>query len=277
MTPRHGLALVLTVAALATAQASATVALGSAATAAPHAARADAATTICVALVVDGRALGSDVSTSCATVAKGATGVDVLQAGGHTVGFRSDGLLCTIDGLPKGGCESVNDTHYWAYFHRAPGSTKWVYSTEGASSYEPANDSTEGWVYDNGTALTPQNVPYAQICKPKATPSPTPHPSDTPTSHRTAAAPTQTSSPPTTKPTPTASRHRRSPQPRKTASSAAQVAVKASASPATTSGALAGAVAPASNHHGWLDLLIGLAVVVALGAAAAVRFRRSER
>ena len=54
---------------------------------------------------------------------KGATGVDVLEAGGHTVGFRHDGLVCTIDGLPKTGCAAVDDTHYWAYFHRAPGAT----------------------------------------------------------------------------------------------------------------------------------------------------------
>jgi cell division septation protein DedD len=257
--------LVLMVAALATVTTSATAAAAPAKTAAK----------ICVALVVDGRSLGSDVTTSCAKVSKGATGVDVLEAGGHTVGFRSDGLLCTIDGLPKGGCKTVTDTHYWAYFHRAPGSTKWVYSTEGASSYEPANDSTEGWVYDNGTAVTPENVPYAQICKPKASPSPTPRSSGTPTSHQTAAAPTKTPSPPTTTPTahpsPTAShRHRSSRSPK---TSATQVAT----SPSPSSGALVGAVAPASNHHSWLGLLIGLVVVAALGVAAAIRFRRSAR
>ncbi len=113
------------------------------------------------------RSIGSDVSTTCAKVPKGATGVDVLQAGGHTIGFRNDGLVCTIDGLPKSGCAGVDDTHYWAYFHRAPGATKWIYSSEGPATYQPANDSTEGWVYDNGKALTPENVPYDQICKTK--------------------------------------------------------------------------------------------------------------
>jgi hypothetical protein len=238
---------------------------------------------ICVALVVDGRALGSNVSTTCAKVTKGATGIDVLEAGGHTVGFRSDGLLCTIDGLPKSGCAGVDDSHYWAYFHRAPGTTKWVYSSEGASTYQPANDSTDGWVYDDGKALTPEDVPYAAICKPKpktrTTPSPTASRSVAPTpSHH------PTSAPATTLPTKTATatsaarpkRHRHhaatlaSSQPSTTSPSPAST-------PTPTSAALAGAVKPASNHHGWLDLLIGLIVVAALGISAAARFRRSAR
>ncbi|MBV9486372.1 MAG: hypothetical protein JO246_09970, partial [Frankiaceae bacterium] len=131
--------------------------------------------TICVALVVDGRNLGGGVSSACATVKKGATGVDVLRAEGHSVGFRQDGLICTIDNLPSSGCADVDDTHYWAYFHRAPGATSWTYSTEGASTYQPSNTSTEGWVYRDGGSLTPpENVPYASICKPKPTPKPAP-------------------------------------------------------------------------------------------------------
>jgi hypothetical protein len=139
--------------------------------AAPH--PSAASNTICVALVVDAHSIGGPVSTDCATVKKGSTGIDVLEAAGHTVTFRSDGLLCTIDGLPRTGCSAVDDTHYWAYYHRAPGSTTWSYSNEGAGTYQPVNDSTDGWVYDNGTKLTPRNVPYAAICKPTATPSPT--------------------------------------------------------------------------------------------------------
>src|SRR5581483_730534 len=161
MRPRRVALLLVTVLATAT---------GGLGVTAARAASASSDTTspkICVALVVDGRSLGSDVSTACAKVSKGSTGVDVLQAAGHRVTFRNDGLLCTIDGLPKSGCSDVDDSHYWAYFHRAPGSHSWVYSNEGPSTYQPANDSTDGWVYDNGKALKPDNVPYSKICKPE--------------------------------------------------------------------------------------------------------------
>jgi hypothetical protein len=262
---------VVALATVTTGAAAATALTSSAATQKPAAPAAKP--TICVALIVDGRSIGSDVSTSCAKVTKGSTGVEVLEAGGHRVGFRNDGLLCTIDGLPKSGCASVNDTHYWAYFHRAPGASKWVYSSEGSSTYEPVNDSTEGWVYDNGKALTPENVPYAQICKTEASPKP----STTPTPHPTAIAASTAAATPTPHPsTSPFARHHSKPA-HHSARPTGATAVATSPSPSTTSAALAGAVPPPSNHHGWLGLLIGLAVVLLLGVAAAVRFRRSAR
>ncbi len=160
---------------------------------------------ICVALVLDARSVGGGVTTGCAKVTAGATGVDVLQAEGHRLTFRSDGLLCTIDGVPSTGCSAVDDTHFWAYFHRAPGSTSWSFSNEGPSTYQPVNDSTEGWVYDNGTKLTPKSVRYDAICPPEAPPSsprPTPtalpgrvpshrpHPLGSPRPTRSSARPT---------------------------------------------------------------------------------------
>jgi hypothetical protein len=241
------------------------------------AARASSGHKICVALVVDGRTLGSDVSTSCAKVDKGATGVEVLQSAGHHVTFRNDGLLCTIDGLPRTGCADIDDTHYWAYFHRAPGKTRWTYSTEGASTYQPVNDSTDGWVFDNGSAKTPDNIPYSQICKPAATkPTPTPTPSAThhPRSHSSSAAATPTPMPShsaTASRSHSSRRHHRKPA---GTLSATHVSTP-SASP--SSAALTGGAPSASNHHGLLDLLVGLAVVAGLGGLAVARFRRSAR
>lgn len=284
MTPRRGVALVMTVVALTTVITSA-----AAASVAPAAAGATAAThrMICVGLVVDARSIGSDVRTSCAKVSNGATGVDVLEAGGHALTFRHDGLLCTIDGLPRSGCAGVDDTHYWAYFHRAPGATTWVYSSEGPSTYQPADDSTEGWVYDNGTLRSPESVPYSRICPADARPTsaPTSSPSPPPT-HRPSATP----APPTPSPQPHASAtppaspathghqgagsapptHRPSTPP---ASSPASPPATASA----TSAALAGSVPPPAQHHNIPGLIIGLAVLAALGAATAVRFRRSRQ
>ena len=125
--------------------------------------------TICVALVVDFGDLGGGVDTSCATVRSGSTGYDVLEAGGHTFAICSNGVLGSIDGKPKDGCTQKNDSvHYWSYWHRAPGSSSWTYSAEGAGTYQPRANSTEGWRWMKSP---PPNVPYTQICRP--TPSPT--------------------------------------------------------------------------------------------------------
>ena len=247
-------------------------------------------TTICVGLVVDGRALGSDVSTSCAKVAKGATGIDVLQAAGHTIGFRRDGLICTIDGLPADGCAGVDDSHYWAYFHRAAGSATWAYSTEGAATYQPANGATEGWVYDDGTANTPKNVPQTTICPPAtSSPSPSPthpehpttHPKSTSSAPPTGNAATTTPSGSATSAPRTGGHHTPSPHAEPSSPTATPSSTHApadpSASPSTTSAALAGSVTPAHPGHGGAGLILGMIVVLGLGALAIVRFRRSPR
>src|SRR5690348_13352714 len=76
--------------------------------------------TICVALVVDFGDLGGGVHTSCATVKRGATGYDVLSAGGHRFTICSNGVLGSIDGKPSDGCVEKNDSkHFWSYWHRA--------------------------------------------------------------------------------------------------------------------------------------------------------------
>jgi hypothetical protein len=259
-------------------------------TGAVGASAARASSPICVALVVDAHTLGAGVSTSCATVPKGASGVDVLQAAGHRIGYRSDGLICTLDGLPRGGCDAVDSSHYWAYFHRAPGSTSWTYSTEGPSTYQPANTSTEGWVWDDGSPLTPKNVPYSRICRPKPTPSPS-------AGHRHHPQPVGASRPhqhptaqPSGTPRPTASatsngaavrdghahqrhQHQR-PRPH---TSASQRRTTVLPSPSPTPAALAGGARPSAQHHGLLDLLIGAAVLMLLGGLAALRFRQSKR
>jgi hypothetical protein len=267
--------------------------------AAPAHGRAGAGTAkICVALVLDARAIGSDVSTSCTKVAPGSTGDDVLQAAGHSLRFRSDGLLCTIDGLPKTGCTDVNNNHYWAYYHRAPGSTKWVYSNEGGATYEPVNHSAEGWVYDNGSSLTPANVPQSRICQPaaKASPTPTPshpatprpkRPSPTPTAAAKTSAPSATATPVGAATSPAAhyagggaSSSPTSDQPPAHPSPAGPAGVTGvAASPSATvlaSTRLAGGTGSSSSGgHGLLDLLIVLAIVAAAGGFALARSRRT--
>lgn len=291
MIGRRGLALATAVVASAMAVTGAAAAVTSDAAAAATSSHP----TICVALVVDARSIGSDVSTSCAKVPKGASGLAVLQAGGHRVSFRADGLLCTIDGLPKSGCADIDDSHYWAYFHRAPGSTNWVYSSEGPASYQPVNDSTEGWVYDNGKALTPENVPYRRICTTPATPtasasaSVSARPSSTaptgPPTHasRPSSSPratvTSTSPAPHHPPGAAGGRHHRHPPAvAAAATSPATTDLPSSgSSPLPSSVPLTGGTDTSSHGSGRIGLLLGVLVVVALGVAAFLRSRRSPR
>ena len=231
----------------------------------------------CVALVVDFSHVGGSVSTACVTAPSSATGSEVLADGHHKVTFDpryGNDFVCAIDGIPAGGCYATNDTHYWVYYHRAPGSTAWHVSQEGAGTYKPANTSTEGWVYDDGAsaAPTPRNVPYSSICKnppPSASPSPTRPSSPTPV--RTAShAPTQALSPTPTR-TAAPSPHRSSPQ------QVVATADSASSSPAATSPRVVPVAAHRQTRHRVpIGVIVGIAAALALGAAAVVRLRRSS-
>jgi hypothetical protein len=243
--------------------------------------------TICVGLVVDPRSIGGSVSDTCVNVKPGTTGVGVLEAAGHALTFRKDGLLCTIDGLPETGCGAVNDTHFWVYFHRAPDRTAWTYATENESVYAPENRSTEGWAYDNGAhpAPRPDNIPAADICAALVKPAPSPA-RTTPRSHAT-RPPT-----PVTHPTPTVSiatarsasarHHRRATRAgasRGTVAGSAAAAVASGRSP-TASPSPSGAspsVAASSGSSGRgsaTGAVIAGVVIAALIAAAAIGARR---
>jgi hypothetical protein len=240
------------------------------ATGATSATAASRASTICVPLVVDARSIGVPVDTECTTVKKGATGIDVLEAGGHPVTFRRDGLLCTIDGLPKSGCADVDNTHYWVYYHREAHSSSWDYSNEGASTYQPDNNETEGWVYDDGAGVTPKpdNIPRAVICAAKVTPSPTPTP--TPTRSRTH---TGMGAPPTTSATPSPTRHRSArATPSETKSATTATAIP---TPSPTAVARGDSGDHATGGHGnATGTIIAAAVIAVLIGAAAMTVRR---
>ncbi|HVU60998.1 MAG TPA: hypothetical protein VHA79_06765 [Mycobacteriales bacterium] len=249
----------------------------------PAAASPGTTTTICVGLIIDSHAIGGSVSDRCVNVRAGATGVGVLEAAGHSVTFRRDGLLCTIDGVPSSGCDDIDNTHYWAYFHRAPDATTWSYSNDNMSTYKPVNRSTEGWVYDNGTALTPTNVPAGQMCAGLLKPSRSPAPQPTKT-HRAATHPRSPSAspkgsaprsmPPTS--TPTKSHRRHHP-----ASSAAPTASDASATPSIETSpsatAAAGDTAGTSGGGSATGVIAAAAVVAVIAGATVVGARRRRR
>jgi hypothetical protein len=127
-----------------------------------------AASSNCVAVVVDS---GSRVSGKCMTWRAGLTGAGALSGTGHSYGFARSGLVCSVDGFPAD-CH-VDSTHYWSYWHKAPGSGSWTYSNEGAGTYNPRKGETEGWAYQNGSSRQPRNIPFTTICPP---PKPAPAP-----------------------------------------------------------------------------------------------------
>ena len=238
---------------------------------------ATAAGTKCVALVVDFTQTGGSVSSACVTVPTNATGSDVLVDGHHKVTFDpryGNDFVCAIDGVPAGGCHATDGTHYWVYYHRAPGRGSWQVSQEGAGTYKPANASTDGWVYDNGdsSAPTPRDVPYSSICKsaPKtatpAKPAPSPSPSATPPTaspiarHAVAPAPVRR----TPKP----------PSPSTTGTPTATAETTATAQPVASSLAAATGHKRTGHDVPWA-LVVGVVAAIGLGAAAAIRLRRT--
>jgi hypothetical protein len=244
---------------------------------------AHASSTICVALVVDDGDLGGGVHSTCASVPKGATGYDVLHAGGHSFTICSNGVLGTIDGKPADGCHALDSSHYWSYWHRAPGSSTWTYSDEGAGTYQPRNASTEGWVWQNGRSQQPTAVPYSRICTATSAPRPTQQASTPASTATTTRAPTATTT------TAAASEQStRAAATRRTTSSAASSSAPLptastsapSTTPPTTSAPSARVAAeskPDSPSGGPpVALIVAMGAVVLVTAAAVVRQRRSR-
>ncbi|MEP6696041.1 MAG: hypothetical protein ABJA34_04080 [Pseudonocardiales bacterium] len=136
---------------------------------------AQAATAECVAVIVDS---SSRVSARCMSWHSGLTGAGALSGTGHSYRLAPSGLICAIDGFPAD-CH-VDSTHYWSYWHKAPGSGSWTYSSEGAGTYNPRSGETEGWAYQNGSSRQPASIAFSTICPPPPEPTPPPPPRPNP-------------------------------------------------------------------------------------------------
>ncbi|MEU5551398.1 hypothetical protein ABZ738_16645 [Micromonospora sp. NPDC047793] len=125
----------------------------------PRAAHAAACTgTTGVTVVVDYGPLGGGVQVACA-LGDPATGLAALQGAGYTVtGTQRWGLafICRINGQPTSATEPCVNTPpasaYWSYWHASGSGAAWTYSTLGATSYNPAPGTVEGWSFGTGTA-----------------------------------------------------------------------------------------------------------------------------
>jgi hypothetical protein len=104
-----------------------------------------------VTVVVDFTKLGGKADTACDPT-NPATGLAALTAAGFSYTFvpRLPGFVCTIDALPNP-CNGAPVSAYWSYWHAKPHG-KWVYSSLGAGSYNPAPGSVQGWAFGAGKA-----------------------------------------------------------------------------------------------------------------------------
>jgi hypothetical protein len=130
-----------------------------------------------VAVVVDfgpRSGLSRRVVIRCLTVPRGSNGTDVLAdvadaAAIATPSYAANGLLCSIDGYPTGGCgtPTSNGIAYWSYWH---GGTSWSYANVGPVAWTVRDGDVEGWRFDAASAGTSADPPpaapagYAAAC-----------------------------------------------------------------------------------------------------------------
>lgn len=265
-----------------------------------------ASSTICVGIVVDYGAAkpGGGANSFCARVPAGATGAAVLAARARALGrpaptYRSDGLLCTVDGYPNDGSCAEPATgggfRYWSYWHMFPGASTWTYSAAGPSGFTVANGELEGWAFQNGGpegGRRPPAASYSSVCRPSTTPPPTgtaapapsgPAPSGpaaSPAARRTSVPSASPKSPASHRPTTThgpagTPPH---PQPRASASTSSPPASSSAALSADPSLTALSPMGPRrrSPSRAPLTALAGVALAGGIGAAALLRTRRSR-
>ncbi|MFL6101512.1 MAG: hypothetical protein ACJ71T_16320 [Actinomycetales bacterium] len=125
-------------------------------------------TTKGVTVAVDFTAFGGKVQVRCAPGTP-TTGVAALQQAGFTpAGTALYGLafVCRINNKPAPAQQACLTTPpanaYWAYYHANKGATTWTFSTQGASTYKPAQGSIDAWAF--GNTAKPSKTP-AQVRK----------------------------------------------------------------------------------------------------------------
>jgi len=242
-----------------------------------------AATRPCVGMIVDGRLAGGSLRTGCAT-GDPRSGLAALTDAGFSYAFvpRQPGQVCQIDGFPA--CSRNGSDTYWSYWHRAKGSHRWVYSGEGAATYDPDPGDTEAWVWQEGGKRTPPDIAFGTVCpqaaaadlEPSDPPLPAPTAKKTTTARPTGSGDVQplpdlTTTPPALKPSPAISASSTTPAPTAPPTTTTSAATTPPPSPR------ASPVASTDDGGGppWAGLAVGVAVVALLGGAAVARARRT--
>ncbi|MBW3664663.1 MAG: hypothetical protein KY469_16305 [Actinobacteria bacterium] len=254
-----------------------------------------------VTVVVDFRDLGGATIVRCA---RGPVedGLDALRVAAidYDTTVRFPGMVCRIEGRPADEpCQNAPPADaYWSYWHAEHG-TGWNYAQRGPSSRTPPPGSSEGWSFSTGTQAPPRTAPTTYSAPPSPTPAPSPESDPPATSEAPAAPPPPPPEEPATQPPPP-------PPPAPPAGSAVDEATtEPSASPtgaAPTTPAPNAAVAPSPHRSprstrtatptptpvpvqssellriasadgddsSPVGTIVGVALIVALGGAAAV-------
>ena len=242
------------------------------------AAPASAAVKPCVGVVVDGRLAGGDLRTACA-VGDPDSGLEALTDAGFSYAFvpRQPGQVCQVDGFPE--CSRNSADTYWSYWWSAPGSSRWVYATEGAGSHDPKPGAVEAWVWQEGGKRQPPDIALTTIC-PQAVRQPrTRTPAASPRATTASAEPVPL--PDLTK-TPAHLKHTVSPRAEASSTSADPSTPAPTSTSASTSAApsVAGSAPTATDDDSggppWTGLALGVGLVGLLGGAAFTRFRRTR-
>jgi hypothetical protein len=128
-----------------------------------------------VTVAVDYQELGAPTEVRCA-VGPQATGVAALEnAGFQVTGTARWGkaFVCRINGRPGTDTEACVNTPpasaYWSYWHATNGG-QWQYSSQGASTYQPALGSYEGWSFSKNHGPTDNPPPRVTPTRPAAPP-----------------------------------------------------------------------------------------------------------
>jgi cytoskeletal protein RodZ len=223
----------------------------------------------------------SSTVTSCAP-GNPSTGTQALTSAGFSVTYvNGQAFVCKINGQPSNqtcGRTPPADA-YWAYFHGKRGGS-WTYSSTGASTYDPAPGSVEGWRFGDGAK--PSSAPPPAVVKPKPKPSSKPTPAGTASASPTAKGTPTANAERTRAAKQKAAKQKAAKQKAKHKKDAARATASASASAsATPTSATADAAAPvdqdvSTQKQGgnvpWLWGLVGLVVIG--GAAGAVTLVR---
>ena len=197
------------------------------------------------------------------------TGLDALTRAGFSWAFhpRQNGFVCRIKNLPGAGADCMKPK-YWAYWHASSPGAGWTYSSEGASTYNPAPGSVEGWRFDCGAAPGAGSKCSATAPKPSPKP-PAPTPTAQPTARSSATAGSQVSPSAKAK----AEKQAKAKAKKKAKKKAAAAAASASASPSPGSevaNASASTSAPPSEpeRRGTLPWWWGAVALVLIGGTA---------
>lgn len=236
-----------------------------------------------VSVVVDFGALGGGIRTGC-DASGNRNAAKAFSSTGHPLTYaqRQPGFVCRVDGAPASDpCVNTSPSDaYWGLYW-SDGTSGWKYSTLGVDSLTvPAGGSVAFSWQDGGTADQPGVRPASPSSTPSATPRPTRAPATKAATSTHAGTTRPSTGPSTTATSSTSVTGSATPSPVASARGAAPGSPTPVASGSPSVSTAPEAAAPATARlddpapEGGLPWWLPVGLVVALGGASAVVWRR---